>query len=76
MSKQTDAKTQQNYRTTPNHCGNCQHYQSQIVEKQHGSFDGVHVWNDEKNKKCTLGGFVVKKMAICDQHKLPSLTQQ
>ena len=76
MSKQKDAKAKQNYRTEPNACGNCQYYQSQYVEKRYDAFDGLHVWDEEKNKKCTLGGFVVKKMAICDQHKLPSLTQQ
>lgn len=65
MSKQSEAKKNQNYRTTPDTCSNCTQYQSDIVEKrtQFGS------WKEEKGKRCSVGGFAVKKTATCDNHE-------
>lgn len=67
MSQQAEAKKAQNYRETPDTCSNCGHYQSKMVEKTYTGFQ-THTWNEEKGKRCSLGGFAVKKMATCDVH--------
>lgn len=67
MSKQSEAKAAQNYRLVPDTCGNCQHYRSQIVEKVYDQAYGA--WMDEKDKRCTIGGFAVRKTAACDRHE-------
>lgn len=60
MSKQNDAKIRQNYRTSPNCCHNCRHYQSNLVVRTY--------IEQETHKRCGLGGFAVGKMATCDEH--------
>jgi hypothetical protein len=70
MSKQSDAKKKQNYREVPDSCANCGHYESQMVEKTCDAWDGKKVWTEEKGKRCSIGGFAVKKMAMCDRHIL------
>lgn len=70
MSKQSDAKNFQNYRETPDTCSNCGHYESQMVERTHSGWGGLRAWTEEKNKRCSIGGFAVKKMATCDLHVL------
>lgn len=63
------AKQEQGYRETPDTCGNCAHYQSEVVEKTYDTWDGVHhVWTEEKKKRCSIGGFPVKKTATCDRY--------
>lgn len=64
MSKQSEAKKDQNYRETPDTCSNCSHYESQTVEKSYGAAS----WTEEKGKRCSIGGFAVKKTATCDRH--------
>lgn len=76
MSKQSDAKKEQNYREVPDTCANCGHYESQMIEKTYDAWHGKHAWHgkqtwtEEKEKRCTIGGFAVKKMATCDRHVL------
>lgn len=70
MSKQSKAKTEQNYREAPDTCANCGHYESQMVEKTYDAWNGKHVWIEEKGKRCSIGWFAVKKMATCDRHVL------
>ena len=57
MSKQSDAKTKQNYRTSLDCCHNCRHYQSKL-----------EVRTCIEQKRCGLGGFAVGKLATCDEH--------
>lgn len=63
MSKQGEAKKKQNYDPKPisRVCMNCEHYKSDIIK-------GIGIF-DEKNKRCGLGEFAVKKMATCDLFK-------
>jgi hypothetical protein len=68
MSKQSEAKEKQNYRTSPRTCSNCVHYESKIVIKTYDSWRGKEEWEEERGMKCSLGGFAVKKMAVCDLH--------
>ena len=70
MSKQSEAKKEQNYRESPDSCANCAHYESQVVEKSYDSWNGPRTWLEEKVKRCAIGGFAVKKMAVCDRHWL------
>jgi hypothetical protein len=70
MSKQSEAKKEQNYREAPDSCANCGHYESQMVKKSYQGFGGLSEWEEEKGKRCTIGGFAVKKMAMCDRHVL------
>lgn len=65
MSKQSEAKIAQNYRTTSDTCSNCVHYRSELVQRSYG----FTAWADEKNKRCGLGGFAVHKTAVCDRHE-------
>ncbi len=69
MSKQSEARTAQNYRLIPDTCGNCRHYRSKIVEKTYDGWNGKQVWTEEKDRRCALGEFVVRKTAICDRHE-------
>jgi hypothetical protein len=67
MSKQSEAKAAQGYREEPKTCSNCVNFTSDHIEKSYQSFSGLQTWTEEKNKRCAIGGFVVKKMATCDQ---------
>lgn len=67
MSKQSEAKKKQNYNPKPDRdmCSNCIHYASTIT-----NYDTGYVsYQEEKNKTCTFGGFVVKKQGTCSDHK-------
>ena len=65
MSKQSDAKAIQNYTVKPfvKTCGNCKHFAFDRV-LSYRTFSGVNYF-DEKNLRCSLGGFKVKKTALC-----------
>jgi hypothetical protein len=62
MSKQSEAKTSQNYKEPKEvgMCHNCKHFSSDIKETAWGGIS-------ETKMRCTLGGFKVKKTASCDQ---------
>lgn len=68
MSKQINAKLAQGYCNKPVHpvCSNCKNFASDMVTRP--SVCGG-TWTDEKNIRCTLGGFAVKKMATCKMFK-------
>jgi len=67
MSKQSEAKAAQNYRTTPDTCSNCAHYQSKFVKKVYDM--ACEPWMEEVDKRCGLGAFAVRKTAVCDRHE-------
>lgn len=64
MSKQSEAKERQHYvpKDKPAVCSNCVHYTSKVVERS-GIFGGTY--KDEREKRCGLGGFSVKKSGTC-----------
>lgn len=64
MSKVSEAKERMGYITNPVApvCMNCASYSSETVADEYGFFE-------EKNKRCTKGNFVVKKMAICNEYE-------
>lgn len=75
MSKQSDAKAAQGYRLEASTCSNCHHYRSDLIEKSYGAFNGLHTWTEEKNKRCSIGLFAVKKTATCDRWAAADQTQ-
>lgn len=70
MSKQSEAKAAQNYRKTPNTCSNCAHYECKVVEKTYNHWSGMSIWEEQRCKTCSLGGFAVLKTATCDSHSM------
>ena len=65
MSKQSDAKAIQNYTVKPfvKTCGNCKHFAFEvIVHKGEPYYPNV---TEDRNLRCSLGGFKVKKTALC-----------
>lgn len=71
MSKQKDAKTRQGYveKHTQRECGTCEHYCSDIIQtKTDHTWRGIYIHVQEKNRRCKIGGFAVKKTALCHEY--------
>lgn len=68
VSKQSEARVRQGYvaKVLPMVCSNCKHYESKVTTRE-GVLGGV--WHDESEKRCGLGGFAVKKMGGCNEHR-------
>lgn len=73
MSKQALAKQQQGYSTEPTNCGNCKHRSCvkelpswMIGDRIYDTEIGRQRHSIEKNQRCTIGGFAVKKTARCN----------
>ncbi len=64
MSKQSDAKKAQGYdeRINLKTCGNCYYFTSDKYERI--------FYPEEKNLRCGIGEFAVKKSRTCDRWKL------
>lgn len=62
MSKQSEAKERQGYTTDPKNCGSCKHFQCDLEEQKGYYYKPFYI---ERNKRCGLGGFAVKKTASC-----------
>ena len=66
MSKQLQAKLNQGYQLKPvlPVCSNCTHFKSDLIPSE---------WNNdyiqEKNLRCGIGGFAVKKQSTCREYK-------
>lgn len=61
------AKVAQGYtpKAIPQTCMNCANFASDLVPRV-STWDSV-TYFDEKNVRCMLGGFVVKKMGTCNE---------
>lgn len=82
MSAQSKAKAAQGYdpKPEPNRCATCGHFKSDFVlpewmiksnsEAARWSSTPYTLENDavEKNHRCGLGGFAVKKTAVCQKY--------
>lgn len=67
MSKQSEAKKQQKYNPKPDpaDCAHCEHFTSeQVGNKGYGG----KMYYQEKNMRCGIGGFAVKKRGTCANH--------
>jgi len=82
MSQQSDAKKAQDYvdKHQPGVCGRCVHMTRESVlpawmaEQNKVVSDkwNVATYGVEKNRRCTIGGFAVKKMGSCNRFKATS----
>ena len=60
-----------NYRTTHNMCGSCKHYASEMLAPawmKNAGYSESYLQKvaQEKDMRCTLHNFAVKKTAVCD----------
>jgi len=69
MSKQSEAKKEQGYveKAIPKQCATCAHYRSDMADLP-PSWSGT-IYREEKNRRCGLSGFAVKKTATCTKHE-------
>jgi hypothetical protein len=71
-SKQALAQEAQGYvaKAIPRVCGNCKHFTSEKVDAN-ADYAG-HAWVTpyivDKNMRCAIGGFAIKKMGTCNLH--------
>ena len=64
MSKQSIAKTNQGYvEKNTKICSSCRFFALDLIKE----VTRFKTWTEEKNLRCTLGGFAVKKMATCNK---------
>ncbi len=66
MSKQSEAKKQQGYRSRPDTCSSCRHYRS--TQSLYVAFGGTYTL--EKCLRCGIGGFAITKSGVCNEHAL------
>lgn len=76
MRKQSEAKERQEYtpRLVAGTCGNCadsREVMSNVLRyiDPLRPFDGTHYVMEATSLKCGVGGFAVKKMGSCAQHR-------
>jgi len=69
MSKISEKKTEMGYRTTLDCCATCAHYSSREEPVSVNTWSGVYSYKEEKEIRCTLGGFKTRKTAVCDHFK-------
>lgn len=78
LSKVAQVKLQVGYqeKTTPRQCGTCEHFKSTfeypswvMQDYQKVNFDNQGYAKNEKNMKCGLMDFTVKKMGLCDHYE-------
>lgn len=64
ISRQQMARDQQQYDPHPlmPFCENCGHYKSSWIEDGWGAME-------EKKRRCSLGGFAVKRKGTCRNHQ-------
>ena len=57
-------KEEQGYQEKPIFpmCSNCANFRSEFIPTNYG-------YNEEKNIRCGIGGFAVKKMGTCTKHE-------
>jgi hypothetical protein len=74
MSKQSEAKQSQGYRTDPQNCGNCKNRQCDKAlpdwmrrenERSVRPVWSVESYGQESKQRCGLGGFAIRKTATC-----------
>jgi hypothetical protein len=74
MSKQSEAKAAQGYMPNPMACANCMHLKFEMELPrwmQEENLQSPGRYGDgqalQKNLRCGLGGFAVKKMGTCNK---------
>lgn len=69
MSKQSELKAKQGYvsKAAPRTCQNCSYFEFDRVQIRKPTEWDAEGWFEDKNLRCTLGGFTVKKMGTCNE---------
>jgi hypothetical protein len=69
-SRQAKNKRLQGYnpKPTPQTCCNCVFFIKDMVEKRYGQGEP---FLEEKNLRCSLGGFAVKRRGTCNEFEFP-----
>lgn len=75
MSKQSDAKASQGYvaKPIPKTCANCKHLKMEVEEYKDWM---LRIYTKEKNIRCGIGGFAVKKTATCNLIELVEIERE
>jgi len=70
MSKKANKKTEQGYEPKPIFamCSNCIYFKSDFEKKEYG-------YMAEKNIRCGVGHFAVKKQGTCKLHELKVISK-
>jgi hypothetical protein len=76
-SKQQQEKDKQGYeaRPTPRVCVNCFHFKFDRVQTIEPSLWSKNGYWEDKNLRCGIGGFSVKKMATCNLFQIKDLKE-
>lgn len=81
MSKQQQAKEAQGYQEKPRNCGNCAHRAYEVVlsewMRHTNSIQRREIYSadrhgSERNQRCGIGGFAIKKTASCAKWSAPT----
>lgn len=80
-SKQAQAKEAQGYTTAVRNCGNCSHRTCDIsmqpwmeidnrleISRGKKPYYSLESHGTERNQRCAIGGFTIKKTATCTKH--------
>lgn len=65
MSKQSEAKIVAGLQDYTYTCSSYAHYRPTFVNLSYST----STWVEEKDKRCGLGEFAVRKTAVCDRHE-------
>lgn len=70
MSKQSEAKTKQGYtpKAVPRTCHNCSNFAFDNVQTRKAT-EWREAYFEDKNLRCGIGDFAVKKMGTCNEFK-------
>lgn len=81
-SKQAEAKAAQGYTTEVRNCKNCAHRTCEVSLEQWMEIDNrreisrgnkpyysLESHGTERNQRCGIGGFAIRKTATCDRHE-------
>ena len=71
MSKQSEAKMKQGYvaKAVPRICSTCKQFTFDHVQMAPPSIYRKEGWWVDKNLRCSIGGFAVKKTGTCDLYE-------
>lgn len=64
MTKLEELKKEINYRKDSNQCHNCSSFMSDFISEQRWGTE----YKVEKNIRCSLYSFAIKKSTVCDSH--------
>lgn len=78
MSKQSDAKKNQNYilKPIPRTCNTCKNFEFDHIQVHPPTQWKKDGWWEDKNLRCSIGEFAVKKTATCDLYDAREINKE